>query len=47
MDGHELTEQRLFGTEEFVDDIRRDLKERPSFVYNISIQELIGSVSIA
>jgi hypothetical protein len=28
-------------------DIRRDLKERPSFVYNISIQKLIDSVSIA
>ena len=46
-DFYELTDQRFLGTEEFVDDIRRDLKERPSFVYNISIQELIDSVSIA
>jgi putative transposase len=45
-DFYELTDQRFLGTEEFVDDIRRDLKERPSFVYNISIQELINSVSI-
>ena len=40
-DFYELTDQRFLGTEEFVDDIRRDLKERPSFVYDISIQELI------
>jgi REP element-mobilizing transposase RayT len=46
-DFYELTDQRFLGTEEFVDDIRRDLKERPSFVYDISIQELIDSVSIA
>ena len=46
-DFYELTDQRFLGTEEFVDDIRRDLKERPSFVYDISIQELIDSVNIA
>ena len=37
--------QSFLGTEEFVDDIRRDLKERPSFVYDITIQELIDAVS--
>ena len=46
-DFYELTDQRFLGTEEFVDDIRRDLKERPSFVYDISIQEFIDAVSIA
>lgn len=46
-DFYELTDQRFLGTEEFVDDIRRDLKERPPFVYDISIQELIDSASIA
>jgi len=46
-DFYELTDQRFLGTEEFVDDIRRELKERPSFVYDIFIQELIDSVSIA
>ena len=46
-DFYELTDQRFLGTEEFVDDVHRELKERPSFVYDISIQELIDSVSNA
>ena len=46
-DFYALTDQRFLGTEEFVDDVRRGLKERPSFVYDISIQELIDSVGIA
>ena len=46
-DFYDLTDQRFLGTEEFVDDIRRELKERPSFVYDVSIQELIDSVSNA
>jgi len=46
-DFYELRDQRFLGTEEFVGDIRRDLKESPSCVYDISIQELIESVSVA
>ena len=46
-DFYELTDQRFLGADEFVDDIRRDLKEKPTFVYDISFQELIDSVSIA
>ena len=46
-DFYELTDQRFLGPEEFVEEIRWDLKERHSFVYDISIQELIDSVSIA
>ena len=46
-DFYELTDQRFLGPEEFVDNVRRELKERPSIFYDISIQELIESVSIA
>ena len=46
-DFYELTDQRFLGADEFVDDIRRDLKEKPTFVYDISFQELIDSVSVA
>jgi len=37
-DFYELMDQRFLGTEEFVEDIRRDLNEKPSFVYDISIE---------
>jgi len=39
-------DQRFLGTEEFVEDIRRDLNERPSFVYDISIDEIISEVGL-
>jgi chromosomal replication initiation ATPase DnaA len=39
-------DQRFLGTEEFVEDIRRDLNERPSFVYDISIEEIVSEVSL-
>jgi hypothetical protein len=38
-DFYELTDQRFLGAEEFVDDIRRDLKEKPSFVLEKRIRE--------
>ena len=31
----------------FVEDVRRDLNERPSFVYNIPIQDIVSEVSSA
>jgi len=45
-DFYELMDQRFLGTEEFVEDIRRDLNERPSFVYDISIEEIVSEVSL-
>jgi chromosomal replication initiation ATPase DnaA len=39
-------DQRFLGTEEFVEDIRRNLNERPSFVYDISIEEIVSEVSL-
>ena len=39
-------DQRFLGTEEFVEDIRRDLNERPSFVYDISIEEIVSGVCL-
>ncbi|MBW1863094.1 MAG: transposase [Deltaproteobacteria bacterium] len=45
-DLYELRDQRFLGTEEFVEDIRRDLNERPSFVYDISIEEIVSDVCL-
>ena len=45
-DFYELMDQRFLGTEEFVEDIRRDLNERPSFVHDISIEEIVSEVSL-
>lgn len=45
-DFYELVDQRFLGTEEFVEDIRRDLNERASFVYDISIEEIVSEVSL-
>jgi len=45
-DFYELMDQRFLGTEEFVEDIRRDLNERPSFVYDISIDEIVSEVGL-
>ena len=45
-DFYELMDQRFLGTEEFVEDIRRDLNERPSFVYDISIEEIVSGVCL-
>ncbi len=39
-------DQRFLGTEGFVEDIRRDLNERASFVYDISIEEIVSEVSL-
>jgi len=44
-DFYELKDQRFLGTEEFVEDIRRDLNERHSFVYDIAIDEIVFKVS--
>lgn len=41
---YELMDQRFLGTEEFVEDIRRDLNKRASFVYDISIEEIVSEV---
>ncbi len=45
-DFYELMDQRFLGTEEFVEDIRRDLNERVSFVYDISIEKIVSEVSL-
>jgi REP element-mobilizing transposase RayT len=45
-DFYELMDQRFLGTDEFVEDIRRDLKERRSFVYDISIEEIVSDVGL-
>ena len=39
-------DQRFLGTEDFVEDIRRDLNERTSFVYDISIEEIVSDVGL-
>ena len=36
-DFYELKDQRFLGTEEFIEDILRDLNERTSFVYDIAV----------
>jgi len=46
-DFYELRDQRFLGTEEFVEDVRRDLNERPSFVYDIPIQDIVSEASSA
>ena len=45
-DFYELMDQRFLGTKEFVEDIRRDLKERPCFFYDISIDEIVSEVGL-
>ena len=45
-DFYELMDQRFLGTDEFVEDIRRDLNERPSFVYDVSIEEIVSDVGL-
>ncbi len=44
-DFYELKDQRFLGTEEFIEDIHTDLKERPSFVYDMAIEEIVSKVS--
>jgi len=44
---YEVGDQRLLGTQEFVEDVRRDLNERPSFLYDIPIQDIVSEGSSA
>jgi len=46
-DFYELRDQRFLGTQEFVEDVCRDLNERPSFVYDVAIQDIVSEVSSA
>jgi putative transposase len=46
-DFYELRDQRFLGTEEFVEDVCRDLNERPSLVHDIPIQDIVSEVSSA
>ena len=45
-DFYELMGLRFLGTEEFVEDIRRNLNEKPAYVYNISIEEIVSGVCL-
>lgn len=44
-DFYELKDQRFLGSEEFIEDIRRDLNKRTSFVYDIAVGEIVSKVS--
>lgn len=44
-DFYELKDQRFLGTEEFIENIHKDLNEMPSFVYAIAIEEIVSEVS--
>ncbi len=44
-DFYELKDQRFLGTEEFIENIHRDLNEMPSFLYDIAIEEIVSKVS--
>ena len=44
-DLYQVRDQRFLGDEDFVDRVARERKDGPSYVYDISIQELLGRVS--
>ncbi len=44
-DLYQVRDQRFLGDEDFVDRVVRERKDGPSYVYDISIQELVGRVS--
>ena len=45
-DLYELRDQRFLGSDEFIENIHRNLKEKYSFIYDLSIQEAISVVSL-